>query len=75
MSGLQAYVFDFHGGNLHSKSGGKMTEMSIFTEREDLDAVIDAVASLPEVDPDNLFLLGESQGGCVSAITAPYHKD
>ena len=75
MSGLQAYVFDFHGGNLHSKSGGKMTEMSIFTEREDLNAVIDAVASLPEVDPDNLFLLGESQGGCVSAITAPYHKD
>ena len=75
MSGLQAYVFDFHGGNLHSKSGGKMTDMSIFTEREDLNAVIDAVAGLPEVDPDNLFLLGESQGGCVSAITAPYHRD
>ena len=75
LSGLQAYVFDFHGGNLHSKSGGKMTDMSIFTEREDLNAVIDAIAELPEVDSDNLFLLGESQGGCVSAITAPYHSD
>ena len=75
LSGLQAYVFDFHGGNLRSRSGGKMTNMSIFTEREDLNYVLDAVASLPEVDKDNLFLLGESQGGCVSAITAPYHMD
>jgi len=75
MSGLQAYVFDFHGGNLRSRSGGKMTNMSIFTERDDLNAVIDAVASLPDVDPENLFLLGGSQGGCESAITAPYHKD
>lgn len=75
MSGLQAFVFDFYGGNLNSRSGGKMTEMSIFTEREDLNAVIDAVVQFPEVDPQNLFLLGESQGGCVSGITAPYHSD
>lgn len=74
-SGIQAYVFDFYGGAVTSKSGGKMTEMSIFTEREDLNAVIDAVVQMPEVDTGNLFLLGESQGACVSGITAPYHMD
>lgn len=71
MSGLQVYCFDFCGGSTHSRSGGTMQEMSIFTEREDLTAVIEAVKALDCVDPDNLFLLGESQGGCVSGMTAP----
>lgn len=75
MSGLQVYVFDFYGGSKKSRSGGTMLEMSIFTEREDLNAVIDFIAQRPEVDKNNLFLLGESQGGCVSGITAPAHLD
>ena len=75
MSGLQVYVFDFCGGSKKSRSGGTMLEMSIFTERDDLNAVIDFIAARPEVDKKNLFLLGESQGGCVSGITAPSHMD
>ena len=71
MSGLQVYCFDFYGGSTYSRSGGAMTEMSIFTERSDLSAVIEALKQLPHVDKDNLFLLGESQGGCVAGITAP----
>lgn len=69
-SGLAVYCFDFYGGGKNSKSGGDMTEMSVFTEQEDLNAVIDAVLALDTTDADKLFLLGESQGGFVSAITA-----
>lgn len=74
-SGYQVYCFDFYGGSKRSRSGGSMREMSIFTEREDLDAVIDAVYSWPEVDKERLCLLGESQGGCVAGITAPRHEE
>ena len=74
-SGCQVYCFDFYGGSKKSRSGGTMLEMSIFTEREDLNAVIDAVYALPEVDKEHLYLLGESQGGCVAGITAPYHQE
>lgn len=70
MSGYGVYCFDFYGGSKNSKSGGDMTEMSVFTEQEDLNAVIDYVKALPTTDVDNLFLLGQSQGGFVSAITA-----
>ena len=31
--------------------------------------------TLDVVDQENLFLLGESQGGCAVAITAPSHRD
>ena len=75
MSGFAAYCFDFYGGCKGSKSGGTMPEMSIFTERDDLSAVIGHVKMLDVVDRENLFLLGESQGGCVVGITAPRHRD
>ena len=70
MSGFACCVFDFYGGNTRSISGGTMLDMSIFTEKSDLNAVTDAVKKLPFVDLENLFLFGESQGGLVSAITA-----
>ena len=75
MSGFAAYCFDFYGGCKGSKSGGTMLEMSIFTERDDLSAVIGHIKMLDIVDQENLFLLGESQGGCVVGITAPSHRD
>ena len=75
MSGFAAYCFDFYGGCKGSKSGGSMLEMSIFTERDDLSAVIEHIKTLDVVDRENLFLLGESQGGCVAGITAPRHRD
>ena len=75
MSGFAAYCFDFYGGCKGSKSGGTMLEMSIFTERDDLSAVIERLKTLDVVDRKNLFLLGESQGGCVVGITAPRHRD
>ena len=75
LSGFAAYCFDFYGGCKGSKSGGSMLEMSIFTERDDLSSVIEYIKTLDVVDQGNLFLLGESQGGCVAGITAPRHRD
>lgn len=73
--GYVCYCYDFAGGGRGSKSTGKSTDMSIFTERADLLNVLEAVRSWDCVDPDKVFLLGESQGGCVSAITAPRVQD
>ena len=75
MSGFQVYCFDFYGGSLHSASGGDMSEMTVFTEKADLEAVINKIQSLETTDTDNLFLLGESQGGFVTAITAAEHPE
>lgn len=75
MSGYAVYCFDFYGGSKNSKSGGDMTEMSVFTEQEDLNAVIDYVKALDTADTENLFLLGQSQGGFVAAITAADRRD
>lgn len=69
--GIAAYCFDFRGGGNSSNSDGKTTDMTIFTEKSDLNAVLDKVKELDFVDTDNLFLMGTSQGGLVSAMTAP----
>lgn len=70
MSGYAAICFDFCGGSRRTKSDWDMSKMTIFTEKEDLLAVIDRVKTLGKVDPKHIYLLGESQGGMVSAITA-----
>ena len=51
-------------------SNGKMVSMSTLTEWRDLSCVTDAVSQMDFVDQENLFLLGESMGGFVSAYTA-----
>lgn len=68
--GYVVYCFDFCGGSPGSRSDGSPLEMSIFTEQADLEAVIQMVKSLDYVDRENVFLMGSSQGGAVSAITA-----
>ncbi len=68
--GYVAYAFDFCGGAIESRSTGKTTESSIKTEAADLDAVLDVIRALPEVDARNVFLFGQSQGGAVSAMVA-----
>lgn len=49
--------------------------MSVFTEQKDLEAVIDLMQAQDYVDQKNFFLMGTSQGGAVSAITASEHPD
>jgi pimeloyl-ACP methyl ester carboxylesterase len=73
--GIAAYCFDFCGGGHASRSDGKTTEMSVFTEKSDLEAVIETVKSFEFADSDNLFLLGGSQGGLVSAMAVADQPD
>ncbi len=75
--GYAAYCFDFNGGSVAgSKSAGKTTDMSVLTEVMDLEAVIDYVLHLPHVDGDKgVVLMGCSQGGFVSALTAAKRKE
>lgn len=71
--GFVAYCFDFCGGSKSSKSDGKQTDMTIFTEVSDLEAVLKTVKTLSYVDTSRIFLFGTSQGGLVSALTAEKH--
>lgn len=68
--GYAAFCFDFCGGSLMSKSDGKTEEMSVLTEAKDLEAVMAYARGLAYVDSERVFLLGCSQGGFVSALTA-----
>lgn len=67
--GYVVYCFDFCGGAPGSRSDGSTLEMSLFTEQADLEAVIEMIRGLDFVDQEQLFLMGTSQGGAVSAIT------
>jgi len=68
--GYAAFTFDFCGGGLMNKSDGKSEDMTLFSEKEDLLAVIAHVKTLPYVQSDHISLLGCSQGGVVSAFAA-----
>jgi dienelactone hydrolase len=68
--GYAAYCFDFCGGCVKGSSDGSLVNMTVFTEVEDLKAVLAYVKSLPYVDPSRIVLMGCSQGGFVSALTA-----
>lgn len=72
--GIAAYCFDFRGGG-GSRSDGETTDMSIMTEVSDIEAILDASSQWEFVDPDQIVLLGTSQGGAASAIAAARHKD
>ena len=74
--GYVAYCFDFCGGSVlnKGKSDGATTDMSVLTEVKDLEAVISYVQSLDYTN-DELFLMGCSQGGFVSALFAAKHPE
>lgn len=74
-SGIAGVTFDFIGGSADSKSDGEVTEMSVLTEAQDLNAVMDSVKSMPEIDGKNLFLCGHSFGGLVSTYVAAQRPD
>ena len=68
--GIGAVIYDFCGGSLCSKSDLRSEEMTIFSEKEDLLAVLDEVRSWKTVDGKNVFLFGASMGGLVTALAA-----
>ena len=70
-AGIGAVTHTFCGGSTRDKSGFQTVDMTLFTECEDLEAIIAAVKKLPYVD--KLALHGESQGGLITAMTAEAH--
>lgn len=73
--GMAAYCFDFCGGGSESQSDGSTDSMTVFTEVNDLKAVLATVRGLDVVHPDSVYLLGSSLGGLVSALVAEDEPD
>lgn len=67
-AGYATFNFDFCGGGPSGQSEGSMLQMSVLTEAEDLNAVIDHF--LADGRFDQIILWGESQGGFVSTYVA-----
>ena len=74
-AGIHAVFFDFCGGGPKTKSDGDMLHMSVLTEKDDLKVVWEAVRDWDNVNPDRIFLMGESQGGFVCTHLAVEHPE
>ena len=70
--GYQCYVFDFPCGSVNSRSDNNTLNMSILDEQSDLRAIVNYFRSQGH---QHIVLIGESQGGLVSALTAAQMKD
>ena len=70
VDGYAAFIYDFCGGCLRGSSDGATKDMTVFTEVEDLTAVMNHALSQSFVKGEKLILMGCSQGGFVSAMTA-----
>lgn len=68
--GWMTYAFDFPCGSTKSRSDANTMNMSIRDEWSDLRAIVNYFRRQPDVDPNRIVLIGESQGGLVSALTA-----
>ena len=68
--GFLVCAYDFCGGSTRSESTGSTTDMTITSEIDDLMHVYEYLWNLEDVDHEQIFLLGESQGGLVTALTA-----
>lgn len=75
-AGIVCVFFDFCGGGERTLSDGTLEDMTVLTETEDLLTIINSISTLDYVDEKNIFLLGESMGGFVSAyLASDYTED
>lgn len=68
--GFIAYAFDFCGGSRNSRNGGSQADMTVFSECDDLQAVIDVMTKFEYVEENSVYLFGTSMRGLVCALTA-----
>lgn len=73
--GFAVYVYDIRGGSEHSRSEGRMQELSAFTAADDLNMIMDDLAKTNIFDSARMVLLGASLGGFASALTAMRHPE
>ncbi|VUX02872.1 fermentation/respiration switch protein [Streptococcus constellatus] len=70
-NGIAVYTIDFAGGTGdNGRSEGEMINMSVLTEQQNLQEALKIMKKQSFVDTNNIFLLGASQGGVVSSLTA-----
>lgn len=74
-AGTATVIFDFRGGSHLAKSEGQTKRMTYSTEMSDLCRVIEHVKSQQWADTTGIYLMGESFGGLVSALTASRRSD
>lgn len=71
--GMAVYAFDFCGGGEGCQSDGTSLNMSVLTNLKDLETVLAGIRKQDFCDRNNVFLMGESQGGLVCALAAGRH--
>ena len=70
--GYHCYTFDFPCGSVRSRSDNNTMNMSILDEVSDVKAIVN---HFRKQGHQHIVLIGESQGGLVSALTAAELKD
>lgn len=73
--GYQCFTFDFPCGSVRSRSDSNTLNMSIPDEVSDLKAIVNYFRRQAGTDAKNIVLIGESQGGLVSALAAADLKE
>lgn len=68
--GYAVYTFDFPCGSVYSQSDNNTMEMSITDEKEALKDIVAYFQKQKDIDKSKIVLIGESQGGLVSALAA-----
>ncbi len=68
--GYMCYAFDFPSGSVKSRSDNNTMNMSVKDQVDDLLAIVSYFRDRPDVDVTRIVLIGESQGGLVSALAA-----
>ena len=71
-AGIAVFSFEFAGGSSSAApmSEGLTTEMSVLTEVQNLKDAIRIASGVEYADPQKIYLMGSSQGGLVTALTA-----
>ena len=71
-AGIAVFSLEFAGGSSSAApmSEGLTTEMSVLTEVQNLKDAIRIASGMEYVDPQKIYLMGSSQGGLVTALTA-----
>ena len=71
-AGIAVFSFEFAGGSSSAApmSEGLTTEMSVLTEVQNLKDAIRIASAMEYADPQKIYLMGSSQGGLVTALTA-----
>ena len=71
-AGIAVFSLEFAGGSSSASpmSEGLTTEMSVLTEMQNLKDAIRIASGMEYADPQKIYLMGSSQGGLVTALTA-----